>query len=130
MKIKIAGKIFPPENEMRNGGSGLPVVLEGEAVINLTPKSLFEILYYGSIDLQQLCEFKIERDREGDFVNITLNNKEGLVTIKTRNGYLLPGSKKQVRKRIRKLIEQGWNLKLTREENDELQYPIDDLFPE
>lgn len=128
MKIQLSGDILPPETECRSGGPGLPTVITGDITLKLTPNILREMLLHGCVKVPGLCEFELQRDSDSWFVNIQVK-KGGIVSIKTRYGHLLPGSKQQVADRIRKLLQcKGLNLVLTEKQNKEFEYPIADLF--
>ncbi|MEN9921580.1 MAG: hypothetical protein RLZZ517_558 [Candidatus Parcubacteria bacterium] len=129
MNIKLIGKIFPPETELRSGGPALPAVLSGEITVTLTPKILREMLMWGRVTIPGLCDFELRRDQDGWFRDIR-TTKKGPVCIEVRSGYLLAGSKKEVADRIRKLLKRKEvKLLLTRKQNEDFEYPIDDLFP-
>jgi hypothetical protein len=128
MKIKLIGKIFPPQTELRAGGRGLPVVLEGEIIVTLTPRMLQDIILSGGITLPGSCHLLLQRDGDGYFQNVHVNKQNTLVTINGMHGYLQDGSTRIVSRRIRQLIRKGLKLKLTKEENRRFGYLIDDYL--
>lgn len=127
MKIRLKAVIYAPKNFAKRGSILSPAVLRGFVEIEVTPEIFYNLIIRQKFYIDDLYVVCVERNSDGKIKGITQEGE--VIHLESKKCNLLNDTKKEISENIKRLIKEGWELIMTKEQNAPIGYD-EDLWPE